>query len=908
MMPAVVGSLSAGVRDPGNQNQESEMDRSRIVIYTLVGWALLLAIPPLMALETRPVSLDLEEDWRVQMADLAGQIDQRDQIFGVYESRGLEIYNRQATILESDRTPVDVILRRTEAMLNDLAEQGAVDPAKYRARLEALRERAADLPDPDVTPMAWKMRGNYEPPVLHNEDEFLPLFTEVAKLKREIALQNPLLDFDRIAFCTRYPVAQSHMCDEWYGRVAEPGGGLYILNNPGRDDATVTDLIAGNPVQNGQFEGQVLEPGAFITPEVDYDGETIYFAYTGNKQSYIEQWRAYGEWKDQPRDERGPRPYDKWEDYFHSPETAYHLFRIGVDGSGLTQLTEGTWNDFYPAVLPSGRIVFLSERRGGEGRCHPRPCPTYVMHSMLPDGSDIVPISYHEINEWSPVVTNDGRIVYSRWDYVDRPLSKGQYPWFSDPDGRDVRAFYGNYEGGGGSVHADLRPVPDSPLYFGTEYGHHSSSWGTLIVAAPSHVDEGTKEGQMYLTPEIGPYHRYNNRGAFATPYPLSESYYLAVWSPDQQPPSLIGNTKFYEHPDVPHGIYLVDEFGNRTLLYRDPEVPCNLPYPVRERERPPVIPHQTATGAPPGQEPLNTDPGTARMAVMDVYDSMLPWPEDRRIKGLRIVQVLPKSTPGASRPAIAYDSELVARQVLGTVPVEDDGSAHFVVPAGKPMFFQALDENGLAIQSMRTSTYAMPGETVTCQGCHEPKDESPTSRPRMDRAPLAVQRAPSQIMPGPPGSKPMTFPRLVQPILDEKCVKCHLDNPEKAPDLRATGKLFPKTVEHAKEVRLRTRRRWTNSYVNLLPYTFAYLTRRNVLATGEEDPGDGYRSVPGKVGAYVAPLYGLLHGSHEDRVDLTDEEMERIVTWLDTQSVFYGAYRDTHAQKKGELVEPLLE
>ncbi len=843
----------------------------------------------LPAAETAPVKLDLEAECLLKLETVAGHIDQARKIF---EKTGGKAYNKQATILDGDRTPADVVLRRTEALLNDLATKGLKGVDGYRQRIAALKQEAKGLPKAQVEWIEHQAdhRGKQQTLVsqakVKNADALMPVFRKVCALQREIALQNPLLDFDRIAFVKRRPVAMSHMCDEWYGRCSEPGGSLYILNNPWSQDATLTDLLAKTPASNGQYKGQTLEPGAYVTPEVDYDGKTIYFAYSGNKV-------PFSTLKNNP-DKR----YDWRKDYYHSPETAFHLFRIGVDGSNLTQLTEGTWNDFYPAVLPNGRICFLSERRGGEGRCHPRPCPTYVMHTMFPDGSDIVPISYHEINEWSPIVTNDGRLIYSRWDYVDRSFSKGQFPWIAMPDGREVEALYGNYEGGGGDVHADLRPVPDSPLFFGTQYGHHASQWGPLIAYDSTLIDNGKKNTWTFLTPDAG------RKGEYATPYPLSETYFLCAYSPVSPYFTLNGP---YLPPPVKHGVYLVDAFGNKTLLYRGNDVSCNTPYPVRVRKRPPVIPHATAVGAPKGVTPKTAQtPDKANIAVMNVYNSKLPWPDNRKITSLRIVQVLPKNTPGNGNPPIAYDRELVARQVLGTVPIEKDGSVHFTMPARVPVFFQALDENGLAIQSMRTSTYAMPGETVTCLGCHEPKGKSTSDTSA--GAPLALRRAPSTIKPGPEGSKPLTFPRLVQPILDAKCVACH-DKHANAPDLKAKGKEFAKMKKLAKEKGFRPNRAWTTSYNNLWPYAFAYNTRSYGAKRAWTEYNNKYRTVPGEVGAYVSKLYKLLtSGSHKDKVKLTDEEMQRIVIWLDTQSVFYGVYHDTEKQKAGKLVEPVLE
>ena len=591
----------------------------------------------LAAAQAQAVHLDLKTEWLSQLEVLAAQIDRYKTISRfVSEDRA---YHKQAMILASDKTPVDIVLRRTAALIADL-EARDVDLSAAKQRLAELQAQAASAPAARIEEeQDLPKKSQYTPVTVSNADALMPLFSQACQLQREVSLKNPLLDFNDIVFVERNPVDYGHMCDEWYGRVSEPGGSLYILRDAFGDQPELVDLLADAVVSGGTMDGQKLVAGAFVTPEVDYDADTIYFAYSGNTVPFSSIDR---------------KQYKQYDEYFHSPETAFHIFAIDADGSNLRMLTSGTWNDFYPAVLPNGRICFLSERRGGEGRCHPRPCPTYVMHTMLPDGSDITPISYHEINEWSPVVTNDGRIIYSRWDYVDRHLKAGQYPWIADPDGRNVEALYGQYEGTNGEVQADLRPVPDSSLFFGTMYGHHSASWGTLVVYDSDLIDDGTANTWKYLTPEVPHYKRPENRAAFATPYPLSEKYYLCAYSPDWDNVSLLGP---HIPERTPHGVYLVDCFGNKTLLYRGQDA-ANMPHPLRPRQKPPILPHAMAEGLPAGvdEPPVAQNPDQATVAVMNVYDSKLPFPEDRTVTALRIVQVLPKSTPGNGRPGIQPD------------------------------------------------------------------------------------------------------------------------------------------------------------------------------------------------------------------------------------------------------------
>jgi hypothetical protein len=268
------------------------------------------------------------------------------------------------------------------------------------------------------------------------------------------------------------------------------------------------------------------------------------------------------------------------------------------------------------------------------------------------------------------------------------------------------------------------------------------------------------------------------------------------------------------------------------------------------------------------------------KVALMNVYDSLLPWPDGTKITALRVVQVFPKSTPMNVVPRIGKRPQLLARGVLGTVPVEEDGSAHFVMPAGKAVYFQALDEQGLAVQTMLSDTYVHLGERLVCQGCHEPRRQATGAA----SLPLALQREPSRLKPELEGSWPMTFPRLVQPVLDAKCVTCHARE-NKAPPLGTA--IIKDTVERT-DIPLG----WSEAYATLVKY-----------------PGGSgaVRSVPGRVGARTSKLFKLLEKGHYD-VELSDEQVHRITLWLDCGAPFFGAYERTQEQAQGKMVLPLVQ
>ncbi len=675
------------------------------------------------------------------------------------------------------------------------------------------------------------------------------IYLDVRRVVRGIAFSNPLLDFDKLLFIKRHDsVGVFHMCDQYYGCNAKPGGGLFVLCDPFGPRPKLVNLLEDPVVEEGRLQGQKLEGGTFLSPELSFDGRTILFAYSEAKA-----WPKY----------KGGTAYE-W-----TPECSYHIFKCHADGSGLVQLTDGPWNDFDPCFLPNGRIAFISERRGGYLRCG-RNCPVYTLFSMRPDGSDIIKLSYHETHEWHPSVTNDGMLVYSRWDYVDRDTNIAHHIWTCYPDGRDARSFHGNYPERRETrpwMEMSIRAIPNSNKFVAVTGAHHGNAFGSLVLIDHRIEDDRAASQLTRLTPEV-PFAEAEGRPikqymVYGTPWPLSEDNYLCVYDPQ------VRN----------RGIYWIDRFGNKELVYRDPEISCLSPIPLHPRTEPPLIPSQTSQAA----EDAHQD-RPATVAVMNVYDSDFEWPEGARIEKLRIIQLLPKSTNPPNQPRIGIANQTNARAVLGTVPVEADGSAHFEAPVGKPIYFQALDGSGMAVQSMRSLTYVHPGERLSCQGCHERKHTPPP--PTV--LPLALRRSPSAIEPDVDGSNPFNYVRLVQPVLDRNCVECHRE--KKALDL--TG-----VVEGGHG--------WTRSYTNLAgKYGFYFHVSNGSINTGVHG---GSRTIPGQFGAKAAPLLKYMDEDHYG-VKLSDDDFHRIALWLDANSEFYGSYENTVAQSRGEIVQPTLE
>ncbi len=678
-------------------------------------------------------------------------------------------------------------------------------------------------------------------------------YLEVRRLVRRIAFSNPLLDFDKILFIKRHdPGGLYHMVHQYYGFGAKPGGGLYVLCDPFSSDPKLINLLEDSVVERGRLKGRKLVPGAFLSPEVSFDGRTILFAYSEAKAEGVE-----------------------W-----SPRASYHVFRVSADGTGLVQLTDGSWNDFDPCFLPNGRIALISERRGGYLRCGgsspPYHSPTYTLHSMDGEGRDIVCLSFHETHEWHPSVDHNGMIVYTRWDYVDRDTNIAHHIWNCYPDGRDPRSYHGNYPQKRESrpwMEMSIRAVPGSNRYVATAAAHHGHAFGSLVLIDYRAEDDNAMSQVERLTPDVplpeseGGKPLIRERMCYGTAWPLSEDDYLCV----------------YDRGAKNRGIYWVDRFGNRELLYRDPQISCLSPIPLRPRPRPPVIPE--ATGQTETAKESAEENGPATVALVNVYDSDFQWPEGTNITALRVIQVLPKTTPRVDQPRIGAGTETNARAVLGTVPVEADGSAYFEAPAGKLVYFQALDERGMAVQSMRSGTYVHPGERLTCQGCHERKHSPPSMPPTV---PAALRRAPSRIEADVDGSCPLSYARLVQPVLDRHCVGCHQE--QKAIDLAGA---------------LEEKHGWTRSYANLAAkYGFYYHVSNGSINSGVHG---GSRTIPGKFGARASKLLKYLDEQHYG-VSLAEEDFHRLTLWLDCNSEFYGAYHSIEAQARGEMVYPTLD
>ena len=815
----------------------------------------------------QPREIELLEEAMMQYGRLDGLLTGRipKSKFAVPE----HTHNAAALFHPDDKDPADVVMRRTRVLCDALK-------SPLKAELDALQRQGGDR---------------------------LVLYLKACNLRRAVAFSNPLLDFDKIVFVAhkkngRGELGGDHMAGQYYGIHATKGEGLFIL-----EDAFGTRPVAKNVVGAG------LPDGAYLSPELSFDGKQILFAYT-QAAGYAPQKRAAEDTDDMYN-------YSGLKCSF-TEENAWHIYSVGVDGSGLRQLTRGVFNDFDPCFLPNGKIAFISDRRGGFGRCHMTanggaPWFTYTLHRMNADGSGMERISHHETCEWQPSVLNDGMIVYTRWDYVDRGFFQAHHPWTTTPDGRNALAVHGNYPRKWEDrpcMEMDIRAIPGSRKMVAVGTAHHGQTYGSLVLVDPDVEDDDAMAPVKMITPDErlpeSEYGYFCREASYATPYPLGEDYYLCAFGyPDENAPDSVEN----------YGLYLLDAFGNIELLYRNPAIASQSPFPLKARPVPPVVqetvqPYKVAQGQPranydrahmlaaaqaDGQ--LSAPPGV--VSIMNIYESRHAWPENTKVTALRVIQILPKSTPGRNNPAIGYGTEKNARAVLGTVPVEADGSVNFFLPPYIPVLFQALDAEGKAVQSMRSDVYIAPHENFSCVGCHENRRAAPT----VPRTTIASQRPPSVLKPEPDGTNPFSFVRLVQPVLDKHCVECHDGKnreieKSKNPEV-ANSKLLDSSTSKLPNLSGKPDNEpWTPSYRSLRPYAFYY------------DGGGSFvesKTYPGKFGAIASPLYKHLAKGHKD-VKLTPEEMRRITLWLDCNSDFYGTYENIESQRRGEIVRAILQ
>jgi hypothetical protein len=663
-------------------------------------------------------------------------------------------------------------------------------------------------------------------------------YYRVRRLKREIMFANPVVDFDRMLFVDMpYPQGSEwpHETRHRLGYMAVPGGKLVILEglHPG---GHVRQLMPQEPLH-----------GSFWRPDVSFDGQRVLFCF---------------------------KPHN---------EKAFHLYEIHADGSGLVQLTDGMYDDFDPIYLPDEEHILFSTTRGHTYvRCMP-PTNAFVLARAKRDGSGIYLISANNEPDYLPSLMHDGRVVYTRWEYTDKPLWRAQSLWTVNPDGVQPNTLWGNQ-----SVWPDLlkdaRAIPGSRRIMFTGSAHHQWFHGSVGIIDPeaglNFPDGLTKVTADVEWPESGngpvdpvespDYHAAGKYKAYYSPYPLSETDFIV--SADR-------GGKFV--------LYLMDVDGNRELIYEGDNHIFHA-MPLKPRPRPPVIPDRAQF--PSAEERNMPAPGVIYSG--NVYQGA---PEVLRDKArfLRILNIDHKTyTYWHKRPYLStgpvvsvVQSEGVKR-ILGTVPIAPDGSVSFHAPSGIPLHFQLLDEEQRALQTMRSFVNVMPGESRGCLGCHELHSRTPD----IQYSGTALKRPPDPITPPPWQDNTVSYGRYVRPVLEKYCVKCHEGDGE-------GRKTFDMTERPGTPI-------FTEPYLTMIgnpswgaaykppenpPPGFGIAGQLMVEGYDQRDPKGYITPEPMTALSYKSRLIEIAtSGNHHD-VKVDEVSRLRLITWIDAMTPYRG-------------------
>jgi hypothetical protein len=558
-------------------------------------------------------------------------------------------------------------------------------------------------------------------------------------------------------------------------------------------DASAKTYLGGSrlcklDVASGNVAELLADPGGTIRdPVVHYDGKTILFSYR------------------------------------KADEETCHLYEIQADGSGLTQLTFGRFDDLEPTYLPDGGIMFVSGRGKRWVQCWLTQVAT--LHRCDRDGKNIREISANVEQDNTPWVLPDGRVVYQRWEYIDRSQVNYHHLWASNPDGTGQMVYFGNMHPG--EVYIDAKPIPGTDkVVLINSPGHGSKSHAGNVAILDNPVNPDDKASLKNLTK----WDRKKESG-YRDPWAFSEGCIMVARDKE---------------------LLLMDGQGRTKQIFQGLEM-VHEPRPLIKRKLERVIPSRI--------DPSKT---TGTLMLQNVYVGRnMEGIKPGSIKKLLIMETLPKpiNYTGGMAP-MSSGGTFSLERVLGTVPVEADGSAYFEVPANRSLILAALDENNSAVKRMQSFLSVVPGEVTSCIGCHENRDRAPAN-PKTRKL-LATQHAPSRIQPLEGVPEILDFPRDIQPILDRHCVKCHNpDQPEAGVQL--AGDRTPI---------------WSLSY-----YT---LTSRGQFKDGRNQAKSNYP--PFVLWDYASPLMKKIDGSHHD-VKVSDLERETIRTWINLGAPYPGTY-----------------
>jgi hypothetical protein len=617
----------------------------------------------------------------------------------------------------------------------------------------------------------------------------------------------------------------------------------------------------------------------------------------------------------------------------------YHLYELDLASNQVSQITSGLgFADYEPAYLPNDDIVFASTRCVQTVDCW----WTEVSNLYTCDskGRFLRRLGFDQVHTLYPQVMDDGRVVYTRWDYNDRGQVFAQPLFQMYPDGTGQSAFYGNNSWFPTTI-AHARGIPGSQQVLAILCGHHTTQAGKLAVIDPARGRQENSGVQLVAPVRQTPAQRidaYGQEGElWQYPYPLGREECLVGYAPLgwDRPPGRRGDAAF--------GVYWMDMAGRRELLVSDPRLACAQPVPLAPRPRAQVWANR-----------VDYTSGSGTFYMQDIYAGRgLPGIRRGTVKKLRSVALEYRAAgigsngnagPGGGAlvctPIAVGNGAWDVKTVLGQAAVYEDGSALFTVPARVPVYFQALDERGYALQTMRSWTTLQPGEYFACVGCHDHKNTAPPTEGHGFS--LAMKAGPQELEPfyGPP--RGFSFPKEIQPILDRHCIRCHRDRAPiealaagalsrpllgEAPSRRASALAIRDELAFSLlgdvTVDPSAKRKWSDAYLILTQSTRAP-ERRLQAAEPPHEPAAGslgaflgqYRGrvvnwigaqsppealPPCSAGAVHSQLLTLLEKGHKQE-RLSREELEKLACWIDLLVPYCGTYIEANAWTETEM------
>ncbi len=704
------------------------------------------------------------------------------------------------------------------------------EPGIVASRWQALRSAIEDLsqtfPDTYTKGVAWleqleALQAEQDRiPTESGKDAFASVMAQFNALHREALLANPLLDFERLLVIRR--------------RADQPGLPMNFYGNTDIAPTGYGNTLEALPVADPDKASEVL-----FTPEGDrfigdmdlhYDGEKLLLSMPDGQ----------GRW--------GIGEFDL------ASRTL----------TPLPLIDDPDVHNYDACYLPDERIAFTSTAPFIGVPCVGGRSMVANLYLRDRDGR-IRRLTNDQDHNWCPTVLNNGRLLYLRWEYADIAHAFTRILFQSGPDGSGQMEYYGSNSFWPASLFY-ARPVPGHPTkVIAVAGGHHDAPrQGELILLDPA-LGRSEADGVVQRIPghgeKVEPVVLDGLVSAtwprFLHPYPLSGKYFLVSCKPSK---------------DALWGIYLVDIFNNFVLLHEAPGWALLEPTPWRPAPRPPILPDKAAP-----------DAAEATVMLTDVYRGPgLAGVPRGTIKALRLVgYTYTFHGFGCEPDRVGLDGPWDVKRIIGTVPVEADGSAHFRVPPCTPVSLQPLDEDGKAVQLMRSWLTAAPGETLSCTGCHESQNASGEFK----GAPAAFRRAPSPITPWYGPARGFSFEREVQPVLDAYCVDCHDGKP-----FNNGAANFDLTARPAEKIPSAFQMHFSPSYMEL---------RRWVHTPTLES--DAHLLTPRDFHADTSTLVQMLRDGHYG-VALSEEAWDRLITWIDLNAPFHGTWQEVVASDPVKL------